>query len=356
MVFYDRIDGNTIDGKRTAERLLKLREALRREIPQRDIAGSLVLASWNIREFDSSAYGAREDEPLYYIAEIIDHFDLVAVQEVRDDLAALERLMDLLGWWWKYLLTDVTVGEPGNQERMAFLYDSRKVRFGGLAGEVVIPPHEEDGKTLKPAKQLARTPFITGFGVDWFKCTICTTHILYGTGASEDPDRMEEIRVLARFLADRTKERYAWAKNMILLGDFNIFDTSDQTMQAILEAGFTIPEKLQGHPSNAPKTRHYDQIAFIAPELDNHLELSEAGVFDYYRYVYREEDEPLYVEDMGEAYLRNEEGTARTEQGRTSYYKTYWRTYQMSDHLPMWIELKTDFGEEYLKVKAGVQT
>ena len=49
MVFYDRIDGNTIDGKRTAERLLKLREALRREIPQRDIAGSLVLASWNIR-------------------------------------------------------------------------------------------------------------------------------------------------------------------------------------------------------------------------------------------------------------------------------------------------------------------
>jgi hypothetical protein len=31
--------------------------------------------------------------------------------------------MDLLGWWWKYLLTDVTEGEPGNQERMAFLYE-----------------------------------------------------------------------------------------------------------------------------------------------------------------------------------------------------------------------------------------
>jgi hypothetical protein len=90
--------------------------------------------------------------------------------------------------------------------------------------------------------------------------------------------------------------------------------------------------------------------------LEDRLELSEAGVFDYYQYVYREEDEPLYVEDMGEAYLRKNDGTERTEQGRTSYYKTYWRTYQMSDHLPMWIELKTDFGEEYLKSKAGLQT
>ena len=59
---------------------------------------------------------------------------------------------------------------------------------------------------------------------------------------------------------------------------------------------------------------------------------------------------------MGEAYLRKKDGTERTEQERTSYYKTYWRTYQMSDHLPMWIELKTDFGEEYLKDKAGLQT
>jgi hypothetical protein len=51
MVFYNWIDSNTTEGERTAERLLKLREALDREIPQRDIAGSLVLATWNTREF-----------------------------------------------------------------------------------------------------------------------------------------------------------------------------------------------------------------------------------------------------------------------------------------------------------------
>jgi len=132
VVFYDWIDSGTEEGKRTAERLLKLREALEREIPERRIGGTLLLATWNIREFDSATYGDRRDEPLLYIAEIIDHFDLVAVQEVRDNLKALERLMDLLGSWWKHLLTDVTEGRPGNRERMAFLYDSRKVRFGGV--------------------------------------------------------------------------------------------------------------------------------------------------------------------------------------------------------------------------------
>ena len=350
MPFYHWIDGKMESGKRTAEGLLKLKEALDKEIPRRTIAGTLLLATWNIREFDSAKYGERKDEPIYYIAEIIDRFDVVAIQEVRDDLTALERLMDVLGRWWKYLLTDVTEGTQGNRERMAFLYDSRKVRFGGLAGEVVIPSHREDGKTLVPARQLARTPFLVGFGIDWFRFTVCTTHILYGEADPEDPERLEEIRVLANFLADRAKEKHAWAKNMILLGDFNIFDTTDQTMKAITGAGFIVPPRLQALPSNAPKTKHYDQIAFIAPQLKNRLELSEAGVFDYYEHVYRQEDEALYVKDMGKAYVETKEGEKRDEKGRTRYYRD-WRTYQMSDHLPMWVELRTDFGKEYLSKK-----
>lgn len=33
---------------------------------------------------------------------------------------------------------------------------------------------------------------------------------------------------------------------------------------------------------------------------------------------------------------------------KTRYYKTYWLTHQMSDHLPMWVELKIDFSRGYL--------
>jgi len=43
-----------------------------------------------------------------YIAEIVSFFDLLAIQEVRRDLAALNKLQQLLGPNWGYIATDVT--------------------------------------------------------------------------------------------------------------------------------------------------------------------------------------------------------------------------------------------------------
>ncbi len=97
--------------QRTAAGLLRLKHAFKEEgVPERVRSSKLLLATWNIREFESGKYGPRQREALYYIAEIIDHFDLVAVQEVRDDLSSLEAVMDILGSSWHYLLTDVTEG------------------------------------------------------------------------------------------------------------------------------------------------------------------------------------------------------------------------------------------------------
>jgi len=352
--YYYWIDGEKVGGKRTAEGLLRLKDGFEENgMPMRTASDSLLLATWNIREFDSPSYGARGQESIYYIAEIVSRFDLVAIQEVREDLSALDELMRYLGGWWKYVLTDVTEGTRGNRERMAFVYDSRKLSFGGLAGEVVIPEVKRQDITYEPAKQLARTPFVVGFRSGWFRFTICTTHILYGESVAEDPERLEEIQVLAEFLAARAGEKHAWARNMILLGDFNIFSTGDDTIKAITNAGFVIPEQLQTLPSNALQDRHYDQIAFIAPDLKDKLELSRAGVFDYYKYVYRDQDEKSYADDMGSAYVETSEHKTRDEKSKTRYYRSYWRTYQMSDHLPMWIELRTDFGKEYLSEKIG---
>ncbi|HEV2707821.1 MAG TPA: endonuclease/exonuclease/phosphatase family protein [Pyrinomonadaceae bacterium] len=354
MPIYYSIDGSKESEKRIAKGLLRLKEAfVKEDFPKRNIEETLLLATWNIREFDSTKYGARGKEPIFYIAEIINQFDLVAVQEVRDDLTALNKLMRYLGGWWKVLLTDVTEGTQGNRERMAFVYDSRKLSFGGLAGEIVVPPVRKKGADLQPAKQLARTPFLVGFRAGWFKFTICTTHILYGEETADDPNRIEEIRVLANFLAEQAEGKYAWAKNMILLGDFNIFDTTDETMKAITSAGFVVPPQLQKLPSNAPRSKHYDQVAFIAPDIRDQLELCKAGVFNYYEHVYRADEESVYADDMGKAYTEKKDGTPRDKKERTRYYND-WRTFQMSDHLPMWIELKIDFGKEYLdkKIKA----
>jgi endonuclease/exonuclease/phosphatase family metal-dependent hydrolase len=357
MPFYYHLDGRKPNDKRTAEGILRLKKGFEEvNFPKRTVSDTLLLATWNIREFESGKYGKRAPEPLYYIAEIISHFDVVAVQEVRDDLSSLNNMMRYLGGWWKVLLTDVTEGAQGNRERMAFIYDSSKINFGGFASEIVVPPVKKKGQELNPAHQLARTPFMVGFRAGWFKFTICTTHILYGESVAEDPDRVKEIEVLGKFLADRTKDQSAWAKNMILLGDFNIFDTTDQTMAALIKSGFIIPKQILSTPSNALLNKHFDQIAFITPDIQqDQLELCSSGVFDYYKYVYRPEDEAVYKDAMGPDYLKTKENKERDEKGRTRYFKD-WKTFQMSDHLPLWIELKIDFGKEYLERKVTEQT
>lgn len=334
--------------RRISAKLLTLRAQLDAQIPSRNIDRSLLLATWNIREFDSDKYGFRTEESMLYLAEIISRFDVVALQEVREDLSALNRLKELLGSWWHFIYTDVTEGNKGNRERMAFLFDSRKVSFGGLSGEIVLP--EKPG--MKPAEQLSRTPFIVGFQSGWFKFMLCTVHIYYGTDAAEDPNRLEEIKVIAKTLKDRATDNYTYAPNLILLGDFNIFSPQDVTFQAITSAGFWIPESIQKLPSNVPQNKHYDQIAFISPDVSAQLETAKAGVFNFFNHLYREDEEATYVKTMGPDYETKSAGGKRTLKERTQYYLD-WRTHQLSDHLPMWVELTTDFTEEYLRRFSG---
>lgn len=309
---------------RAVNSLQALRAQLEKEVPARTGEDTLLLATWNIREFDSEKYGPRCRESLYLIAEILDHFDLIAVQEVRADLRALREVMALLGKWWDVVFTDVTYGRAGNDERMAFLFDTRKVRFSGLAGEVVLPG--EKGNVV----QLARTPFICGFKCSWIAFDICTVHTYYGSATPNEPRRLKEIGSLAKILASRVDA--GDTPNVILVGDFNIFSRRDKTFRALLDEGFSVPTQLTSlkKGSNVKQDKEYDQIAFL--ERKRRFNVRRAGIFNFYRSVFRDGDEATWKPVMGDA---------------KKY--TDWRTYQMSDHLPMWVELAINHTEEYLK-------
>lgn len=321
--------------KRISAGLLTLRRQLEgvEGIPPKTIEKNLLLATWNIREFGGAKY-ERCPDCYYFIAEIIDHFDLVAIQEVRQDLDALKQVMNILGSWWKYMVTDVTLGAAGNNERLAFLYDSRKVRFDGLSGEIVLPPQKK-----KPVRQMARTPFICGFRAGWTRFEICTVHIYYGTQKAEDPVRVAEIKSLAGLLAKRATKKpkkksqmQAQPPNVILLGDFNIFDSkNDKTMKALEKNGFRIPDAISGAQTNKLRDKNYDQIAFY--EVAKRFEARRGGVFDYYQSVFSDKYQEQYYELAG---------------GKKKFDN--WRTYQMSDHLVLWTELRIDFSENYLAV------
>ena len=324
-------------------RLQALRAALAAAIPTRTATETLLLATWNLREFDTPKYGGRSELALLTIAEIAARFDLIAIQEVRDSLWALQRLQKHLGPWWDYLVTDVTLGKRGNSERLAYLYDKRKVAFSGMAAEVVLPP---EAKT----PQLARSPYVAGFKSGWSQINLCTVHLYYGDDTPDNPERLREIRDLAGLLAKnaghfnsgrvRTPEgETELHENLLLLGDFNIFKTSDATFQALLAAGFKIPEGLNAIPgSNVDKNKRYDQIAYLQG-LAGMAHTGRAGVFDFYEHIYRDADAAVFQPEMAKTNLK---------QFRT------WRTYQLSDHLPMWAEFKVDDSDAYLaRLAAG---
>ena len=161
-----------------ASRLLTLRKDLAATITDLRQPRSLIVGSWNIRAFDDGA--VRLDESYHYIAEIIGTFDICAVQEVKGDLAPLERLRKLLGPNWEYFVSDVSTHKGGNNERMAFLYNTNRVFFRRLIGELVVDPDD-----LENSDQFARSPFFAAFQADWFRFCLCSTHIIYG-GTSED--------------------------------------------------------------------------------------------------------------------------------------------------------------------------
>ncbi|MBD1553455.1 endonuclease/exonuclease/phosphatase family protein [Pseudomonas typographi] len=328
--------------KRIIDGLKRLRAQLggAQGVPERSATGTLLLATWNIREFDSGKYGYRDEEAYFYIVEIISRFDLIAIQEVRGGLYPLQHVKQLLGDDWDFLVTDVTLGDAGNGERMAYLYDKRKVNFNGLAAELVLPR----GRT-EPAEpvQLARSPYIASFRSGWAYLTLATVHIYYGTARKVDPRRLAEITELGKTIAanaaqfsaapQRTPGQPPEPDNLILLGDFNIFALGDATLEAIKQAGFEIPQALQNIPgSNVAKNKHYDQIAYYR-KLSRLKPTGRAGVFDFVESVYRKADEAAYA-------------TTRAEKPGRSF--TDWRTYRISDHLPMWIELGTDDTDAYL--------
>jgi hypothetical protein len=67
-----------------------------------------------------------------------------------------------------------------------------------------------------------------------------------------------------------------------------------------------------------------------------------AGVLDYYESVFRSSDDASYPE-IARQNQTQANPKKQLPEGRWSG-KGYldWRTYQMSDHMPMWVQLKID--------------
>lgn len=430
------------------------------------------MASWNLREFDNAKYGFRTRDAMIFIAEIMARFDIIAVQEVNKDLAALEDLLHLMGPDWSYLATDQAPKGRGNAERFAFVYNTKRVQSRLIAGEVTLSgkdrlmlPHsfdylpamglsldlppgaelehpekvysrKERGRSTRKLRedavvdlppgtkinltqggtlvfksghrisadkqidlgagdnrvftdqvglrlpteymeaeeqQFARPPFFATFQAGWLKLALCTVHIYYGSdreGSAKMQTRIREIDRICKALGDRAEEENDSDSDsfFFVLGDFNIVGKGHDTMAALNSHGFEIPEDIQQIPegTNVKRDKFYDQIAYWAktPRRRRNgirdyakVEACAAGVFDFFEHVFTADHANSYEPVM--TVEKERLNAQRVLEGKNPLTSTWeyedWRTYQMSDHLPMWIELKTDFSTEYLETLLDVE-
>lgn len=351
--------------KRAIENLMLLRSQLDQSVPAKDIEDNLLIASFNIRDLgkrNRRGWGRRLPESWFYLAEVISRFDFVAVQEVNQ-LEEWQHIMDILGRNWDYIATDETDRKlGGNGERMTFVYDKRKIWFQNIAGEIVLPPNmlisksefQVAGKKITTGNQFKRTPFIASFQSGWLKFDICTVHLYYGSSSGQKlKQRIQEISTIAKYLSVRADRALGDHRALILLGDFNIVSPEHDTMKALINNGFVVPKILQENPTTLTK-KHYDQIGFkTKPEIIEYVESRarnplrrNAGVVPLFENIFSDSQFALYKDIVKKSTTAGKKATTTAELKKA--YKT-WRTYQFSDHFPMWVRLQTDKSDAYLE-------
>ena len=339
------------DKKRTITNLLRLREGILSDIPRKTVDTNLLLCSWNIKNFGTLK--KRTAESLYYIAEIINAFDIVAVQEINRDLSDFKKVLKLLGSHWKYTLSDVTEGNSGNDERFGFLYDSRRVTHSGLSGEIVISPELIANNPI--ISQLKRTPSFTGFESGWRKFSIVSVHLHPGEGDTNEAIRKEEVRLLLEILKPKLNSPAFENRNMIILGDTNLYKDDTDIVKLITDEDFVESEGLTGKFTNTSLNQIYDRIFlnvdtyFKIAKDDNNKE--SGGVFHLFDYVYKNtaNDIKIYHDLM---FLHKDDNSTLTSDAKyKSYFNAFWKRNQMSDHLPVWLELQTESSDEFLDSK-----
>lgn len=362
-------------------------------LPQREY-GSVLLGSFNIRKMGSSRN--RSPDTWEFLAKICRSFDLIAVQEVMDDLSGLRRVMSLLGPDYDLVVSDQTgvfPGEGGVGERLGFIYrwnvvermevatdityDRSKVinsiatdyeAFTGVMDKYAPRYVKHVAKILanqrstKPKLHLPvflsfiRQPFCVSFRIAGhpdtqpYEIMVVNAHLYFGDYIS---DRRQEFNALTEWILMRLKTKTkAYYPNFILMGDLNLDFDNPRTDRNRIEtqikkfnSGLNGPNVnfpfLDPHPTknavfrtNARLSETFDQIGFFSHDdrLPTHADHAMMG---------SSPQGPDYgVFEFGNLFSEAILGRPYSDLAKDEAADFVARfEHKVSDHMPLWVRL-----------------
>lgn len=321
--------------------------AAERKIPKKSTK-RLLLASWNVANLGAQD---RTGAAQALISHILGKFDLIAVQEVNEEFRTFADIVEDMDGDYEFIMTDTA----GNAERLAFVYDAKKVQPRRMFGELALREYEYPKRTVKVEyrdggvdkvdvftdhryRPFDRNPAIGTFSAGAVDFTLVNVHLYFGAfGNSRNKIQREkyarrvlEIFALSKWADRRANRKASYDRDIILTGDMNVpsMTPGEDAYEALIDFGFKpvdFTSKIGG--SNLGNDKTYDQMAFAPGAIDRRIR--DYGVFDFDNAVFA----PLWA--------KLEKRYAKGELTRTRMISLFTRhvKHHISDHRPLWTEL-----------------
>jgi endonuclease/exonuclease/phosphatase family metal-dependent hydrolase len=365
---------------------------------------SVIIGTFNIRKLGK--VDKRSEQSWALLKNIISRFDLLAIQEVMDDLSGLEHLCALLGDDYAMVVSDVTgvkPGEPGNPERLAFLYNWKRIKRTALASDITYDrsniannlynnradyndawvEHTSKLKAWKkkvaekkaqgkrpPAKPPIELPHFVSFirqphyvsfqvlggnGADPYEFLVVNAHLLYG---KEKQEREWEFMALLDWLTVRAKQgNKLYHPNLLLLGDCNLdFDSKTTVMRNEIDARIktlnkTVLKSKKAATANFPILTPHPTNGVIRTALRQKQTYDQIGLFSHDKRLPVPDDNATAGTksdgyDYGVFNLADLIAKALYQKSITDITKQQQTAifkkaeFDISDHMPVWMRLE----------------
>jgi len=192
----------------------------------------------------------------------------------------------------------------------------------------VDAPRTKREKEYLATQSFWRAPYMCSFRSGNFDFIAIATHARWGDSVE---GRKAELQLLADWIDTRFQDRYVEDTDLIVMGDFNVPKIGDSLFAALTSRGLQVPDALKDLKagdvaiggSNLNENARYDQILHL-PSLKKRFS-NLGGTVDFF-------GSDAKIEELfpGKHYTREQ------------------FSFQLSDHFPVWVQIKTDIDGERL--------